>query len=81
MRDERVKLVVDANTLISGMLWDGPSGRLISAGLRGDSQIFLSLPILLELREVLQRPRFAERLAARGETPDSIVNRFPRIVP
>jgi putative PIN family toxin of toxin-antitoxin system len=71
-----VKLVADANTLISGTLWEGPSARLISAALQGDVQIFLSLPILLEFREVLQRAKFAHRLAARGETADSLMKRF-----
>lgn len=38
--------------------------------------MFLSLPMLLELRETLQRPKFAGRLAARGETPDSLAAKF-----
>ena len=72
----RVKLVVDTNTLISGSLWQGPSAQLISTALSGRGQIFLSLALLLELREALQRPRFAERLAAQGETPETIMERF-----
>ncbi len=38
--------------------------------------MFLSLPLLLELRETLQRPRFAPRLVGRGETPESLAQRF-----
>jgi uncharacterized protein len=68
-----VKLVVDANTLISGALWAGPPARVISAGLRGDAQIFLSLPILLEVREVLQRAKFIERLAAKRAQADLFI--------
>jgi uncharacterized protein len=71
-----VKLVVDTNTLISGSLWHGPSARLLSAALSGKAQLFLSLPLLLEFRETLQRPKFAQRLAAQGETPDSLMLRF-----
>lgn len=71
-----MKLVVDSNTLISGTLWHGPSARLLSTVLSGQAQIFLSLPLLLEFRETLQRPKFAQRIAARGETPDSIMMRF-----
>jgi putative PIN family toxin of toxin-antitoxin system len=71
-----VKLVVDTNTLISGALWDGPPARLISAALAGRAQFFLSLSMLLELQEVLQYPRFAERLVGRSETPHTIVSRF-----
>ena len=71
-----MKLVVDTNTIISGALWPGPPARLISAGLSGQAQIFLSLPMLLELQETLQRPKFALRLAGRGETPDTMAARF-----
>ena len=71
-----MKLVLDVNVLISGALWNGPTARLITAALRGDVQVFISLGILLELREVLQRPKFAERLAARDETPESLAERF-----
>jgi uncharacterized protein len=71
-----VKLVVDTNILISGSLWGGPLARLVSAGLVGQLQMFLSLPMLLELRETLQRPRFAHRLAGKGETPETLAQRF-----
>jgi uncharacterized protein len=71
-----VKLVVDTNTIISGSLWQGPPARLISAALGGQAQMFLSLPMLLELQETLQRPKFAQRLAGHGETPLSIIARF-----
>ena len=38
--------------------------------------MFLTLPLLLELLETLQHPKFAQRLAARGETPEAIIARF-----
>ena len=71
-----MKLVVDTNTLISGSLWHGPPARLISAALGGQAQMFLSLPMLLELQETLQLPKFAQRLAGQGETAVSMAARF-----
>jgi uncharacterized protein len=71
-----VKLVVDTNTLISGSLWQGPPARLLSAALAGQVQLFLSLPLLLELQETLQHPKFAQRLAGRGETAETLAARF-----
>jgi putative PIN family toxin of toxin-antitoxin system len=71
-----VKLVVDTNTLISGTLWQGPSARLISSALAGKAQLFLSLSILLEFRETIQRPKFLQRLTAISETPDTLIARF-----
>lgn len=38
--------------------------------------MFLSLPMLLELQETFQHPKFSPRLAARGETPVSMAARF-----
>ncbi|MCU0785162.1 MAG: putative toxin-antitoxin system toxin component, PIN family [Verrucomicrobia bacterium] len=32
--------------------------------------------MLIALWETIQRPKFAQRLAGRGETPDSIMTRF-----
>ncbi len=71
-----MRLVIDTNTIVSGSLWQGPPARLISAALGGSARIFLSLPLLLELRETLQHPKFAERLAGQGETAESLTERF-----
>ena len=71
-----MKLVIDTNTIISGSLWLGPPARLLSAALGGQAEMFLSLAMLFELRETLQRPRFAQRLAARGETSESLTAKF-----
>ena len=71
-----MKLVVDTNTIISGSLWQGPPARLVSAALSGQNKMFLSLPLLFELRETLQHPKFAQRLAGKGETPDTLMIRF-----
>lgn len=71
-----MRLVVDTNTLVSGSLWQGPPARLISAALAGRGLIFLSLPILLELRETLQHPKFAERLAGQAQTAESLTEQF-----
>ena len=38
--------------------------------------MFLSLPMLLELREALQHPKLAPRLASRGETAETLTARF-----
>lgn len=71
-----MKLVIDTNTLISGSLWQGPSARLLDAALSGRARLFISTSLLLELEEVLKRPKFAARLAIQTETADRIVERF-----
>ena len=72
----RVKIVADTNTLVSGFLWAGPSAQLVTAAMTGRVRLCSSTALLLELEEVLQRPKFAARLLARGETPAGIVERY-----
>jgi uncharacterized protein len=71
-----VKIVADTNALVSGFLWEGPSAKVVTAAMAGRIRLCSSTALLLELEEVLQRPKFAARLAARGETPAGIVERY-----
>lgn len=52
------RIVLDSNVIISGILFGGHPGRLLEYALDGSVQCFLSLAILDEIREVLQRPKF-----------------------
>jgi putative PIN family toxin of toxin-antitoxin system len=61
-----VRLVLDANTALSGLLWGGPPGRFILAAQRGETEIASSVALLTELRDVLGRDKFARRLTHRG---------------
>ena len=71
-----MKLVIDTNTIISGSLWQEPPAKLVAAALGGKAILFFTLAMLLELRETLQQPRFSQRLAIQGETPETIESRF-----
>jgi len=62
----RVRLVLDTNTVVSGLLWDNTPSQLIAAGLQGHVELFTSQALLLELEDVLQREKFAGRVAASG---------------
>ena len=71
-----MKIVADTNTLVSGFLWEGSPAKLVTAAMTGRIRLCSSTALLLELEEVLQRPKFAARLLARGETPAGIVERY-----
>jgi len=53
-----LRVVLDSNVIISGFLFGGPSARLLEYALDGSLRCFTSLPILDEVRDVLQRPKF-----------------------
>ncbi len=63
MRSGDVRLVLDTNTAVSGLIWGGVPGRLIDAAAAGKMQILSSVPLLDELHDVLFRKKFAAQLA------------------
>lgn len=71
-----MRLVLDTNTVISGLLWNGPPRRLLDAAISGAVNLYTSAVLATELREVLAYPKFAQRLSANGETVDRCIGRF-----
>jgi hypothetical protein len=57
-----VKLVLDTNALVSGLLWGGPPNRLLRWARDGLLQVLCCEEILVELRRVLAYPRMRRRL-------------------
>ena len=61
-----MRLVLDTNTVVSGLIWGGVPGQLIDAAAAGTVQIISSVPLLGELHDVLFRKKFAAQLAEQG---------------
>ena len=61
-----MRLVLDTNTVVSGLIWGGVPGRLIDSAAAGTAQIISSVPLLDELHDVLFRKKFAAQLAEQG---------------
>ena len=60
-----VRLVLDTNTAISGLLWHGTPGKLIDAAHSKSITLCTSSILLAELRGVLTREKFTQQLEAR----------------
>lgn len=71
-----MKLVVDTNTLISGSLWRGPSARLLDAIGQGKAELVLTPELLAEFADVTSRPKFVERILAKGTTAQNLVRKL-----
>ena len=72
-----MRLVLDTNTAISGLLWHGTPGKLIDAARARSVLLCTSAVLLAELRGVLTREKFAKQTAtapslARGPRLDPI---------
>lgn len=80
-----MRLVLDTNTVVSGLLWNKIPSLLIEAALQGRVDVFTSQALLLELEDVLPRPKLARRVAASGLSIAQLTARFAllaqRIVP
>lgn len=50
-----MRILLDTNVVLSGILWNGPAKRIITLWLENRLTLLVSLPILEEYRDVLGR--------------------------
>lgn len=75
-----MRIVLDTNTLVSGIISaGGPPRRLLDGARTRAFELYSSATLLAELQDVLLREKFATRLANAGLTPHSIVRELHRI--
>jgi putative PIN family toxin of toxin-antitoxin system len=75
-----VRLVADTNSVISGLLWNGPPARLIDGAVERRISLFTSLPLLVELEGVLKREKFRRQLAKRGASVGDVFDGYAALV-
>ncbi|MFZ2656153.1 MAG: putative toxin-antitoxin system toxin component, PIN family [Victivallales bacterium] len=55
---KRLRIVLDTNVIISGILFGGIPRSIVDMLVSQRHDFFLSMPIIEEIREVLNRPKF-----------------------
>ena len=75
-----MRLVLDTNTALSGLLWGGKPGRLIDAALEHRIELASSMALLAELHGVMLRDKFAKQLAKRALTVDDVFGGYAALV-
>lgn len=75
-----MRLVLDTNTALSGLLWGGTPGRLIDAAEEQHIELASSAALLAELQGVLSREKFAKQLAKRGLTVGDVFDGYAALV-
>lgn len=68
-----MRAVADTNVVVSGLLWQGPSRRILDLARSGRLSLFTSAPLLAELEDVLSRKKFLRRLRLTGVLPWDLV--------
>ncbi len=69
-----MRLVLDVNVWISGLLWQGVPKQIIDLAKSKAVNIFVSEPILSELEEVLARTKFQSKMRSLGITSQDLIN-------
>ena len=69
-----MRIVLDTNLLVSGVVFGGAPRRLINAAQAARFTLCTSEALLTELVRVLRREKFALRLSQAGLTPEGIVD-------
>jgi hypothetical protein len=73
------KVVLDTNTLISGILWDGNEARVIEEAENNKVQLFILQKLLQELEGVLKREKFTRKLEGKESTVEQAVAKIALI--
>lgn len=64
-----MRVVADTNTVVSGLLWHGAPRQVLDVARAGTLELYTSALLLAELADVLQGPKFAQRLTLVDVTP------------
>ncbi len=72
-------LLLDTNVALSGLLWSGAPAFILDAARAGRVALFTSRELLDELKDVLARPQFEQRLRDHLLTPDIALARYQRL--
>lgn len=75
-RDGNVRLVLDTNIVVSGLIWGGVPRSLLDLARDGHTTLLTSSVLLDELADVLSRDKLAAMLASREITPASLMQRY-----
>ena len=73
-----MRLVLDNNVAVSGLLWLGPSRYLLESGSLRDARFYTTDDLMESLARVLRRPKFSAHLLKRGLTPKAALDRYAR---
>ncbi len=75
-----MRLVLDTNTIVSGLLWKGPPHAvLMAARERNDISLYSSPRLLAELANVLARKKLSTAVVASTRSPEVLLQRYLQV--
>lgn len=73
------RIVLDTNIFISAFFWEGNETELIRKIEQGNANLFVSLDIIEEIENVIERPKFVEAMKKANQTHAKIMNKIVAI--
>jgi uncharacterized protein len=74
-----MRIVADTNTVLSGLLWQGPPRRLLDLARQHAVTLCTSPTLLAELAEVIGRDKFVQRVRAATLSATELVQDYERL--
>ncbi len=75
-----VRLVIDTNVLLSGLLWQGSPRLLFECVCNAKVDLLMSQKLMDEFAEVIRRRKFATILQRASNTPEQICHQLAQVV-
>jgi len=75
-----MRVVVDTNVALSGLLWQGPPNQILKWAREGILEVVACEQTTAELRRILQYKRFAQRLSMLETSPSEVFAYFMNLV-
>jgi putative PIN family toxin of toxin-antitoxin system len=75
-----LRLVLDTNIVVAGLLWTGPPRRLLEAAIAGEVELYSSAVLLDELAHTLGYSKFAARIDSFGTSIAALVAQYTALI-
>jgi len=75
-----MRLVLDTNVVVAGLLWAGPPRRLLESAINEAVTLYSSLALIEELARTLGYAKLTRRMAQVGATPAALVAEYAALV-
>jgi len=75
-----MRLVLDTNVAVAGLLWNGHPHRLLDWAINGRVALYSSPVLIDELTQTLGYPKLAKRMLEIGATPAGLAARYAALV-
>ena len=74
-----MRIVLDTNVVVSGLLWEGAPKRLLRTGNLEGVELFTSTPLLVELRGTLSKSKLGPKIDVSGNSVGELVDLYSKL--